>query len=109
MLIFHDGDMPNMSPEQMQAHTQQWMDWMAKLNSQGRYVEGEPLLRGGKLVTGVNTATDGPYVEGKEIVGGYFVVHAADYNEAVGYCRDYPGFDFGGAVQVRQVMKLEMP
>jgi len=58
-------------------------------------------------VSGTN-ATDGPYTEGKEIVGGYFIINAADYDEAVSLCGGYPDYDKGGLIQVRQVMKMEM-
>jgi len=109
MLIFQGDQMAEMSPEEMQSQTQKWMEWVAKLQKAGRYVEGEPLLPGGKLVSGLNSVTDGPYAEGKEVVGGYFVVEAKDFDEAVHYCQDYPAFGYGGTVQVRQVMKLEMP
>jgi hypothetical protein len=34
--------------------------------------------------------TDGPLAEAKEVIGGYGVVEAADYDEAVSLCRDHP-------------------
>ena len=109
MLIFHGGMSPDVSPEVMQSQMGKWMAWVEKLNKNGQYVSGEPLLPGGKLITGKNkSATDGPYTEGKEVVGGYVVVNAENYDEAVKICEDYPDFDFGGSVQVRQVMKLDM-
>ena len=108
MLIFHGG-MESLSPEQMQASMGKWMAWIDKLNQQGKYVAGEPLLPGGKLITGKNkTVTDGPYTEGKEVVGGFFIINAENYNEAVKICDDYPDYDRGGSIQVRQVMKLDM-
>lgn len=108
MLIFHGGIKPDASPEEMQTNMDKWMAWVDKLNKEGKYVSGEPLLPGGKLVTGSNAVTDGPYTEGKEVVGGYFVLNAANLDEAVEECKNYPDFDYGGQVQVRQVMKLDM-
>ena len=107
MLIFH-GSMPTQqSPEQMQEHMGKWLAWIDKLNKDGKYVAGEPLLPGGKLVNGKNKAvTDGPFTEGKEVVGGFFIVNAKDIDEAVKYCDDYPDAGYGGSVQVRQVMKM---
>ena len=68
---------------------------------------GEPLLPGGKLISGANKkVTDGPYTEGKEIVGGFFIIKAADYDEAVTIAKDCPDYEYGGSVQVRQVMKM---
>src|ERR1700704_3183679 len=107
MLIFQGGMSPDSSPELMQAQMGKWMAWIDKLNAAGKYVAGEPLLPGGKLISGKKkTVTDGPYTEGKEIVGGYFVIKAANMDEAVKICDDYPDYEIGGTVQVRQVMKL---
>jgi hypothetical protein len=110
MLIFHGG-MPSgeKSPAEMQKNMGKWMAWIDKLAKADKYVSGEPLLPGGKLIKG-NAAgvTDGPYTEGKEIVGGYFIINAADYNEAVALCADYPDYNTGGCIQVRQVMKMDM-
>ncbi|MEI9945915.1 MAG: YciI family protein [Chitinophagaceae bacterium] len=109
MLIFHGGMPPNQSPEQMQENMGKWMAWIDKLNKDGRYAAGEPLLPGGKFISGKKkTVTDGPYTEGKELVGGYFIINAADFDEAVKLCDDYPDYETGGSIQVRQVMKLEM-
>jgi hypothetical protein len=56
-----------------------------------------------------NSVTDGPYTEGKEVVGGYFVITARDLNEAVNISKECPGLEVGGSVQVRQIMKIEVP
>jgi hypothetical protein len=109
MLIFQGGQLEGLSPEAMEAQMGKWMAWVDRLSKEGRYVSGEPLLPGGKLVTGPKKAvTDGPYTEGKEVVGGYFVVNAGDMNEAVEIAKDCPDYELGGSVQVRQVMKLDM-
>jgi hypothetical protein len=109
MFIFQGGQPERMSPEHMQAHMSKWMAWIDKLNAAGKYVSGEPLLPGGKLVKGTNkSVTDGPFTEGKEVVGGFFVINAKDMDEAVDISKDFPDFEYGGAVQVRQVMKIEM-
>lgn len=107
MLIFHGSMPPDQSPEQMQASMSKWMAWINKLNKEGKYVAGEPLLPGGKQITGKKkTVTDGPYTEGKEVVAGFFLIKAKDMNEAINICDDYPNFDKEGTVQVRQVMKM---
>jgi hypothetical protein len=79
MFIFQGGMPTDASPEQMQANMGKWMGWIDKLSKDGKYVAGEPLLPGGKLIKGKNkSVTDGPYTEGKELVGGFFIVNAAD-------------------------------
>jgi hypothetical protein len=108
MLIFHGGIKQDASPADLQANMGQWMAWIEQLSKDGRYVSGEPLLPGGKLVTNNKTVTDGPYTEGKELVGGFFVINAANMDEAAEIARAYPDFQYGGSVQVRQVMQIDM-
>ena len=109
MLIFHGGMAGDQSPESMQSHMGKWMAWIDKLNSEGKYVAGEPLIPGGKLVSGKNkTVTDGPYTEGKEVVGGFFIINANSLDEATVIAKDCPDYELGGSVQVRQVMKMDM-
>jgi len=108
MLIFQGGIKSDASPSEMQANMGKWMAWVEKLSKEGKYVSGEPLLPGGKLVSGPTSVTDGPYTEGKEVVGGYFIINASSIDEAVVECRQYPDFDFGGQIQVRPVMAMDM-
>lgn len=109
MYIFHGGMPSDASPEQMQESMGKWMAWIDKLAADGRYASGEALLPSGKIVKGsIAKATDGPYTEGKELVGGYFIVNAANYDEAIALLDGYPDFESGGFVQVRQVMKFDM-
>lgn len=109
MLIFHGGPGEDQSPEAMQQHMGKWMAWIEKLSQEGRYVSGEPLLPGGKLVSGVSkTVTDGPFTEGKEVVGGYFIVNARDIDEATELSMGYPDYELGGSVQVRQILQMDM-
>jgi hypothetical protein len=60
----------------------------------GRVLAGE----GGEVV-----ATDGPLAETKEVVGGYGVVTAADYDEVVELCRDHPAVSDIGRIVIRRL------
>jgi hypothetical protein len=108
MLIFHGGVSMDASPADLETNMGKWMAWVEKLSKEGKYVSGEPLLPGGKLMTGPSSVTDGPYTEGKEVVGGYFILNANTIEEAIAECKNYPDFNYGGQVQVRQVMKVDM-
>lgn len=110
MLIFHGGQNHGQSPEEMQASMGKWMAWIEKLSKNGTYITGEPLLPGGKLISGKSkNVTDGPFTEGKEVVGGFFIIHANTMDEAVEISKECPDYENGGSVQVRQVMKMDMP
>ncbi len=55
--------------------------------------------RGGDVVT-----TDGPYAETKEALTGYYLLEAADLDEAVAIAARIPAA-WGGAVEVRPVLR----
>jgi hypothetical protein len=76
-----------------------------------------PILRGGHALQPTGTATslrrqgsgglavtDGAFVETKEAVGGYYVVEAADLDEAMAVAKDIPA-PFGG-VEIRPVREF---
>jgi hypothetical protein len=96
MLILHNapGYLRALSPEEMQRKVQKYQAWVEKIRSGGRHVSSEKLgEEGGKrlaLKNGRVTVVDGPYSEAKEVVGGYFVFRAANYEEAVELTRDCP-------------------
>jgi len=48
------------------------------------------------------TVTDGPFVETKEALGGYYLVEAADLDEAIAIAKQVPS-NFG-AIEVRPIM-----
>ena len=47
--------------------------------------------------------TDGPYAETKEALTGYYLIEAADLDEAVAISAELPAA-WGGAVEVRPVI-----
>jgi hypothetical protein len=82
-----------------------WMAWIQALKAQGVHVAGQPLEEGGKVLRGPRgkSLTDGPFVESKEIVGGYLIVLADSLDAATTIARDCPGLAYGGGVEVRPI------
>ena len=52
--------------------------------------------------------TDGPFVESKEVVGGYLIVSAASLDEATIMSKGCPILEEGGSVEVRQIHPMQM-
>src|ERR1039458_4751172 len=95
-----DGTQP--SPEQYQEIMQRWNAWFGKLGEEGHLKDwGAPLQREGKHVAAGGVVTDGPFSEGKEIIGGYSIVKANDLAEAAEIAKGCPHFEAGGSVEVR--------
>lgn len=114
MLVFRNSaqsqeNFANQSPEQMQAEMESWNSWMGKLAEQNKLIGGEPLYPGGKVIHGTKKkVTDGPFVEGKDIVGGYVLIKAANYEEAVMLSNDCPQLNSDdGTVEIREIMKVD--
>ena len=88
---------------------QSWMDWMSGLGQKGILAGGEPLLPTGKQVNGKNkVVSDGPFMEVKEVVGGYLIVNAKDMDAAIEISKGCPIFTEDGKLEVRQIQKMEM-
>lgn len=97
----------NLSPEEAQANMQKWFDWVNQLSAKQQYVSGAPLLPSGKVLKGDNAVqTDGPFAEGKELVGGYFIVKANSLEDATALAKGFPDFALQGSVEVREVMQM---
>jgi hypothetical protein len=75
-------------------------------------------LRGGNALQPVATATsiradgaggvavtDGPFAETKEALGGYYLIEAANLDEAIAIAKEVPA-EFGG-VEVRPIMTFD--
>jgi len=110
LLLFRGGDGKNLrqSPEKWQAHMAKWMQWMGDLNTQGKFVGAQPLSETGKLVTGIKkVVSDGPFMEGKEMVGGYLICKADDFAGAVDISKGCPILEFdNGVVEVREIQSM---
>ncbi|MBA3637838.1 MAG: hypothetical protein H0W53_00875 [Acidobacteria bacterium] len=85
MILLHDSPeaFANVSPEQMQAVIGKYMAWGERLRESGAMLAGEKLAdEPGKVMRGKPGSirvTDGPYSETKEVLGGYYIVQAEDY------------------------------
>jgi hypothetical protein len=87
------GERP--SPAQMEAMYAQFATWQAKF--QHNIVDmGGKLSAGGKVLTSEG-AIDGPFVEAKEVIGGFMILSAANVEEAMDIARQCPGIIMPGA------------
>jgi hypothetical protein len=95
-----------LTPEAMQAQIQLWQDWIGGIAAQGKFIASDALANEGKIVRANNVITDGPYIELKEMVGGYILVKADDMDDAIKLSEGCPTLDIGGNVEVRPLMKF---
>ena len=111
LLLYGDPESwVNFGPEDMQRAIEKYMSWGAKLRSSRVYLGSHKLADdAGKVMRGRGQVrvTDGPYSETKEVLGGYYLIKAADYNQAVEISRGCPSLEYGGTVEVRQVDPMD--
>ena len=98
-----------LSPEEAQTLLPRYLAWTDRLRSGGHLLnsnklkddEGRAIRReGSELVV-----RDGPYAETKEVIGGYWLIEAPDYDSAVALARDCPHVDYAHLV-VREIDEL---
>lgn len=113
MLILNDDPSAfrDVTPAQMQEIIQQYRAWTERIAKEGRLVHSEKLKdEGGKRIRKRGSAlvvVDGPYAEAKEVVGGYYMIEAKNYADAVEVAKTCPHAHFGGTIDVREVDAFE--
>jgi hypothetical protein len=112
LFLFRGGDGSTLqkNSEAWQAHMQKWMEWMRGLAERNVLIGAQPLDTSGRQITGnKKIITDGPFMEGKEMVGGYLMCKAASYDNAVEIAKNCPILEFtDGIVEIRQIQELKM-
>ena len=104
-LLIIKGEGPTSgSPEQLQQALMQYRDWASSLGS--AYVDGQRLEHSGALLENKSTvATDGPFLESKEIIAGYIVVEADNMEAAVDIAKNCPLIEHC-RLEVRPILAL---
>ena len=100
------GQSERPSPEQMQEMFAAFNAWKEKFKDRILDMGGQLDPRG--KVVSASGATDGPFVEAKEIVGGYMFVTAASFEQALEVARESPGVMMpGSSVEIREIREME--
>lgn len=109
MMLFLGGeDYSKMSPEQAQARMGKWFAWHAKMEKDGIVKSGEALQEKVTRVVGPDrTVTDIAASEVKELVGGFYVIQAKDVEQVIEIAQDFPDYDLGGSVEIREIMVFD--
>ena len=110
LLIYNDEKrFGSLSEAERQKMMREFRAFTESIVKSGHYRAGDQLasvstattVRGknGKAIT-----TDGPYVETKEQLGGYYLVEAKDLDEAVALAKRIPSVALDGGVEVRPIV-----
>ncbi len=90
LLILRGKGMNHLSPEELQKLLSEYKSWVQDLAD--KYIGGQRLEENGALLTDPNDeiTTDGPFLESKEIIAGYFLVKAENQEEANNIAKSSP-------------------
>jgi hypothetical protein len=98
------------SPEEAAAESPQWGAYTQELHAAGAFVDGQA-LQGNETATllrvrdGETQLTDGPFIEAKEYLAGYYTIEAPDLDAALAWAAKVPNASYG-TVEVRPVMEV---
>jgi hypothetical protein len=98
-----------MSPEEMQQMLQKWNAWITEGLHRGWMLDaGDGLKKEGRVVNAKRIVSDGPFIEAKEIVGGFSIIQADTVDAAAELAKGCPIFLRGGSVEVRPLQGFTM-
>lgn len=98
----------DLSPEDIQQRMEKWFAWGDKMEKAGILRGGEALTPQIRRIVGKNrTVTDLTSAEVKEIIGGYYLIQAKDFDEVQEVAQDFPDYDLGNTVEIREIMVFD--
>ena len=107
MILLYDdpAQWQKVSPAEMQAAIQKYREWRDRPFTVDGKRLGEDAGRVMRLEQGKPRATDGPYSETKEVLGGYWMIQVKSKEEAVNWMKQCPAED-GDIIEIRQVYEM---
>lgn len=108
LIYDEETKLTSMAKTESDAMMSEYFTFTENVKKSGHYVGGEALqpvqtattvrVRGGKV-----SATDGPFAETKEQLGGYYLIEARDLNDAIQVAAKIPSARVG-SVEVRPIL-----
>jgi hypothetical protein len=95
----------SLSPAQIEVVINRYAEWRKSRMVSGQVVGGSKLRDGSGKVLAGGTIKDGPFTEAKEVMAGFFIIAAKDYDEAVAIASTCPHMDFG-TIEIREVESM---
>jgi len=107
LLIYTPEPTEEVPQEQLGAEMEQYNAFGQHLRDRNAMLGGEALDSTAtattvRVIDGKTITTDGPFAETKETLGGFYLVEAADLDEAIAYAAMIPGAR-DGCIEVRPV------
>ncbi|MBA2724482.1 MAG: YciI family protein [Actinobacteria bacterium] len=116
MLLIYEDEGAEVSDEEQRASIDAHIALAARLRAERRFIAGDPLQPSSTVTTvrldrssgaepGKVVVTDGPYADTKEQLGGFYIVEAADLDQALEDAVAIPSIGWG-VIEVRPLLDL---
>jgi hypothetical protein len=111
LLVHHDEEVfGKFSETKQQQMLEESVQLTHQLHADGKYLSASPLHPAStaaivRVRDGKSFVTDGPIIETREQIAGYFLIEAKDLDEAIGIAARVPGARIG-TVEVRPVKEI---
>jgi hypothetical protein len=98
----------NMSQDEFDSCIRIMSGWAESLAEAGNFISSEPLKMKGRYVGRDMVLSDGPFIEAKEAVSGYFLIRAENLEQAAAIAQTCP-FVLAGrmAIEVRPIILFD--
>jgi hypothetical protein len=111
LLIYNnEAELNAKSPEEMKSFLGEYGEFTRSILASGHFKAGNPLAPSSTATTvrvrsGKTLVTDGPFAETREALGGYYLIEAADLDEARAIAARVPT-SREGSIEVRPVGEM---
>ena len=111
LIVHHDEEAFNkIEKEKRQQMLAESIELTHQLHAAGQYLSASPLHPAARAVIvrvreGKPLVTDGPFIETREQIAGYFLIQARNLHEAIGIADKVPGARIG-TVEVRPLIEI---
>ena len=111
LLVHHDEEaFGKFSETKQQQMLEESVELTRQLHAKRQYINASPLQPAAtaaivRIRDSKSFVTDGPFIETREQIAGYFLIHAKDLNEAISIAARVPGARIG-TIEVRPVKEV---
>jgi len=103
-MLEDDNAWNNLPKERRDELLEKYKDWVKELRDHKRFVAGEPIAAGGRVLKLENgNVVDHPFRQRKAVITGFFIIEAEGEEHAVQIAKDCPALLHGECVIVRRI------
>ncbi|HEY4056058.1 MAG TPA: YciI family protein [Kofleriaceae bacterium] len=112
LLMIYDDEkiLGSKSPDERATISAEYLKYTQEIKASGHFLGGDALQPSHTATTvrvrdGKQTTTDGPFAETREVLGGYYLVEAANLDEAIKLAARIPSSKWG-SIEVRPIWSI---